>query len=115
MIPYINRFHGHNSLSYVYKNGQTIKSQLIILRFIKNSHRNNSRVAVVVSKKIFKSAVKRNRIRRRVYECIRPKLNYFNDSYDIVFVIISGDILNTSYKEINNQIDQVLKQARISK
>lgn len=115
MIPYINRFHGHNSLSYVYKNGQTIKSQLIILRFIKNSHRNNSRVAVVVSKKIFKSAVKRNRIRRRIYECIRQKLNYFNSSYDIVFVIISGDILNTSYKEINNQIDQVLKQARISK
>ena len=76
MIPFKNRFHGHSSLSYVYKNGTAIRSKFMTLKYATNKHRKDSRIAVVVSKKVLKSAVRRNRIRRCVYEYIHPRLNH---------------------------------------
>ena len=65
------RFHGHGSLRYLYKNGDAVRSHLITLKYIANPRRKTSRFTVVVGKKVIKSAVKRNRIRRRVYEVVR--------------------------------------------
>lgn len=115
MIPFNNRFHGHSSLRYVYKNGQVIRSRSIILKVIANPHRKQSRAAVIISKKILKSAVRRNLIRRRIYECIRQKLPYLNGIYDIAVIISSGELLNSSHNELSEQIDQLFDQAGIKK
>lgn len=115
MIPFENRFHGHKSLNYVYKNGQVKRSHSIHLRFIDNKHRSVSRVAVVISKKVMKSAVRRNRIRRRLYEYIRLQLTNLSGVYDLVFIVISGDLLNMPYKELTDQVDQLLHQAEVTK
>ena len=96
MIPFTYRFHGHGSLKYVYKNGQAVRSRLFIIKYIANQHRKKPRIAVIVSKKVLKSAVGRNRIRRRVYECIRLKLPELNGTYDIAIIILSSEILNSS-------------------
>ena len=74
MLQQCNRFHGHGSLKFVYKNGQAVRSSIATIKYVKNPYRNHSRFAVVVSKKVLKSAVRRNRIRRRVYEIIRLEL-----------------------------------------
>lgn len=70
MISKENRFHGHNSLDNVYRKGKAIRGEYISLRYAP-SRRPDYRLAVVVSRKVSKSAVVRNRIRRRVYEIIR--------------------------------------------
>ena len=113
MIPFKNRFHGHNSLNYVYKNGQSVRSDMISIRYIKNSNRENSRIAVVVGKKILKSAVGRNRIRRRVYEYVHTILTKFQDSFDVVFIIHSKELKNIEHKDLVKQIDKLLNQANI--
>lgn len=115
MIPFENRFHGHSSLAYVYKNGQTIRSHSIILRYIANPRRKQSRFAVVVSKKVLKGAVKRNRVRRRIYESIHRKMKDLNGVYDIVFVVTSGEFTTIPYVDITNQINQLLNQASLIK
>jgi ribonuclease P protein component len=115
MIPFTNRFHGHSSLNYVYKNGQVIRSRLIIIKIVANPYRKDSRVAVVISKKVLKSAVRRNRIRRRVYECIRPKLPHFNGVYDIAIIVTSSELLTISAKDLSTQFDQLFEQASIEK
>ena len=74
MLAQKNRFHGHGSLRYVYANGNAVRTQKIVVKFTRNPHRTDSRFAVVVSKKVLKSAVGRNRIRRRVYEIIRKEM-----------------------------------------
>jgi ribonuclease P protein component len=66
MIGRANRFHGYNSLRYVYKHGKTVRGPHMSLRFCPDAKRQDYRLAVVVSKKISKSAVARNRIRRRI-------------------------------------------------
>jgi ribonuclease P protein component len=111
MIPYRNRFHGHNSLSYVYKNGRDIRSRLMIVKYIANPHRKNSRLAVVVSKKVMKSAVRRNRIRRRVYEYLRTRLSQLDRSYDIVVIVLSSELLTMPYHELLGQLDNLFNQS----
>ena len=73
MISKKYRFHSRGGVRYTYQNGKTIRGSKISLVFADNS-RNKQRYAVVVSKKILKSAVGRNRIRRRTYEAIRSEL-----------------------------------------
>lgn len=92
MIPYTYRFHGHNSLSYTYKNGTVKRGQYMTIRYVKNPRRKTSRLAVVVSKKVYKGAVGRNRIRRRVYEWFRPHIDGMEEVYDIVCIITSADV-----------------------
>jgi ribonuclease P protein component len=113
MIPFTNRFHGHSSLSYVYKNGQAVRSHSVTLKYVPNSHREQPRVAVVISKKTLKSAVRRNRIRRRVYELVRLRLPKLKAVYDVVFIVTSSDFINLSHDEMSQQIDQLFAGARI--
>jgi ribonuclease P protein component len=115
MIAFKNRFHGHGSLRFVYQNGQAFRSRSITIRAIQNNHRKNSRIAVIVSKKVLKSAVGRNRIRRRVYEYIRNQLPNFSGVFDIAIIVSSSELLTVTYNEIINQISQILDQAGIVK
>jgi len=115
MIPFKNRFHGHNSLRYVYKNGNAIRSRLFTIKATYNKHRKESRVAVVISKKVLKSAVKRNKVRRRLYELIRYQLPNLNGVYDIVVIISSGEILSIEHVDLSNQLLQLFRQAEILK
>lgn len=115
MIAFKYRFHGHNSLDYVYKNGRTTRSHLANIKSIVNKKRKDSRIAVVVGKKIIKSAVKRNAIRRRVYEYVRPKIDKFSETYDIVIVIGTSELLAMTPKDMSAQFDQLFLQAGIIK
>lgn len=115
MIPYKNRFHGHSSLDYVYKNGATTRSHLVNIKSISNKKRTDTRVAVVVSKKVLKSAVKRNMIRRRIYEYIRQNLKSFDIVRDVVIIIASSELLSLSHKDMSDQLNQLFKQAGILK
>ncbi|PKL31202.1 ribonuclease P protein component [Candidatus Saccharibacteria bacterium HGW-Saccharibacteria-1] len=115
MIPFNNRFHGHSSLRYVYKNGKALRARLLTVKITQNKHRKNSRYAVVISKKVLKSAVKRNRVRRRVYECLRLQFPNIDGIYDIVLIISCGEIISIPHDELNNQIRQLLDQAGVIK
>jgi ribonuclease P protein component len=115
MIPFKNRFHGHSSLNYVYKNGHAVRGHFATIKFINNPRAKNSRIAVVVSKKVLKSAVKRNGIRRRLYEYIRLKLPNFNDVYDLVLIVTSSELMEIDHKEMSRQLDQLIARAKIEK
>ena len=71
MLASTNRFHGRDSLRFVYRRGQQVRGSQLNLRYICNARRTTFRSAIVVSKKVHKSAVLRNRLRRRIYEIIR--------------------------------------------
>lgn len=97
----------------MYKNGQAVRSHFVTLKFVPNKHRESSRAAVVISKKTLKSAVRRNRIRRRVYEQVRLRLSNLKAVYDIVFIVTSSEFINLSPTEMSEQIDQLFDGARI--
>lgn len=115
MIPFKNRFHGHNSLDYVYKNGQTVRSRLANVKCTVNPKRSDSRVAVVVGKKVIKSAVKRNLIRRRVYEYVRLQISQFTKIFDVVIIISSSELMTMPHKDMVDMFDQLFSNVGIIK
>lgn len=115
MLSFAYRFHGHGSLRYVYKNGQAVRSHLITVKYISNSHREKSRFAVVVSKKVHKSAVGRNRIRRRIYEVIRSEMPHFKSAHDVVVMVFSSEVLSLPANELAETIKQLFVQADLYK
>ena len=75
--------------------------------------RKHQRYAVVVSKKILKSAVGRNCIRRRVYEAIRLELANIQQPVDCIFIVNTKDIMTMEYKELCSLVHNLLIEAEI--
>jgi len=113
MLARTNRFKGYGGLRYVYKKGSSARSAHFNVRYVLNQRRDQYRLAVVVSRKVHKSAVKRNRIRRRLYEVFRLLSPKFNGPYDMVCTVYSDQILQLSNDELTEAVAQVLKNANI--
>ena len=111
MLSGFYRFHGHGSLRYVYRNGNALRSHLVTLKYVKNVHRKHSRFAVVVSKKVHKSAVGRNRIRRRVYEVVRREIPKFTRISDVVILVFSSELISLPAPELEEMLHQLFEQA----
>lgn len=115
MLSFAHRFHGHGSLRYVYKNGQAIRTRLITIKYTHNPHRKHSRFAVVVSKKVHKSAVGRNRIRRRIYEVVRAELPLITRPHDVAIMVFSAEVMHLPASELTELIKQLFTQADLYK
>lgn len=113
MITRKNRFHGYNSLRYVYQHGKTVRGPLCAMKFTPNDRRKDYRLAVVVSKKVHKSAVVRNRIRRRLYEAFRLESPAITGPYDIVVTVFNEQLATISGDEVKKLVHAQLKQAKI--
>lgn len=115
MLAFKYRFHGHGSLRYVYKNGQAVRTHLLTLKCTKNPHRKHSRFSVVVSKKVHKSAVGRNRIRRRLYEIIREQLPLMASPSDVALIVLSDEVRHMPAEELRETVLQLFAQAGLHK
>lgn len=115
MLAFKYRFHGHGSLRYVYTHGHTVRSHLMSLKYSYHPKRTTSRVAVVISKKVIKGAVGRNRVRRRVYEVIRHELPKLQDNCDLVFIIFSAEVLSQPSPELAQAVQHLLGEAGVYK
>ncbi|OYX41669.1 ribonuclease P protein component [Candidatus Saccharibacteria bacterium 32-49-12] len=115
MLAQKYRFHGHGSLRFLYKNGQAIRSSLITMKYISNPRRRHSRFTVVIGKKVIKSAVRRNRLRRRIYEIIRLEIPTLKDSYDVALMVFSGEVYSMDHQSLTDQVKQLFSQAQLFK
>ncbi len=104
------RFHSRGGVRYTYQKGKTIRTPKISLVH-NNNERGFQRFGVVVSKKVLKSAVGRNRIRRRVYEAIRLELKEFKAKKDCLFIIYSKDIKTIPFLELRKIIRELLDES----
>lgn len=111
MLSQQHRFHGHGSLRFVYKNGKAIRTQRLTVKYSTNPHRKHSRFAVVISKKVLKSAVGRNRIRRRIYEVIRHELPKFAKPSDVVVLVFSREVMHMPPEELTSAIRDMFAEA----
>lgn len=103
MIPKKNRIK-REDFEEITKKGGFLSSSLFSIRFLKNPEKIR-RISVVVSKKVAKTAVKRNLLRRRVYEVIQkmPESPYFS----IIFAKKGSE--KASFREIATEITKLLK------
>ena len=106
------RFHSRGGVKYTYRHGKTIRTPNISLVY-NNNPRGFIRSAVVVSKKVEKTAVKRNRIRRRVYEAIRLELPKFTKPHDYIFVVYSADVAKMDFEALRELVSSLFSQSMV--
>lgn len=110
MLKPYNRLKTKRSYTATYSNHNVVSNNLIVVYAgkIKTDKNCPTRVGFVVSKKVHKRAVKRNRIKRLIRENIRlmlkdEELSTLNKYQSLIF-IAKEDILEKNFKEIRNTI-----------
>ena len=96
----------------MYQKGKTVRKSKMSLVFAENT-RKFTRFAVVVSKKVAKTAVGRNKIRRRVYEVIRKNIEYIPKEMDYVFVVFSSEVGEMKFSELEKLIGELVAESKV--
>ena len=107
------RFHSRGGVKYVYKHGKTVRLPMVSLVYEDNK-RGFTRVAVVVSRKVDKSAVVRNRVRRRVYEALRLNFEKIPKQRDYIFVVYSNKILKMDFDKLQEVLGEAVSQSKVA-
>ena len=115
MIAKKFRFHGYGALRFVYTKGKTVRVKYLNLKFHENTKKNQSRLAVVVAKKVCKRAPDRNRIRRRLYEIMRINLKEVSVPQDMVITVFDERVGSIPSEELNQLVKDLLNQSGIPK
>ena len=106
------RFHSRGGVKYVYQKGKTVRKAQMSLVFCDNE-RGFTRIAVVVSKKVTKTAVSRNRIRRRVYEAIRQNMDLVPKKRDYIFVVYRKEVGTMPYNELVKLLGELVAESKV--
>jgi len=89
--------------------GTSVFGTLVLLRFVDG---NKPKFSVSVSKKLFKEAVKRNKIRRRVYSAIRPLLKDIKKPL-FIMIIPKKECLDIDLTQITLDLERIFKKIKL--
>lgn len=112
MLAQSHRFHGRRATTLAYKKSVAFRAGTVTLRVSKASGDTPFRVAVVVSKKVHKSAVVRNRIRRRLYELCRT-LIHDSARQDLLFIAHDTTLAALSAAKLQHVFLKLCKDAKV--
>jgi ribonuclease P protein component len=113
MLPKENRLKKDKEFEAVFKGGRTLKGKGVFLRYLINGT-DKTKVGFVVSKKISKLAVERNKIKRRMREIIRLKKKDIKEGLSVVIVSLPP-IKGMDYKEIKDDLENLLTKEELIK
>ena len=107
MLAAIHRLHKQEDFKEIKNKGKLFQSINFGAQVLKKEKKDTSRFAFVVSTKISKEAVQRNRIKRAMREAVRHRLDTVGKGYDIVFLAKTG-IKKKSTEEIMNEVQKLI-------
>jgi len=97
----------------IYKNGKSSFNKLLGIKTIKSDNK-KARFGIIVSTKISKKAVERNKIKRQIREILRKELRKIKENIECV-IITRPEILNKKYREIEQSIQNNLRRLNLYK
>ena len=106
MLAKQNRIRKKKDFDFVFKKGAGLKGSFFLIKVIKNKL-NLSRFGFVISSKVSKKSVERNKIRRRASDVIRHSFGKIRDGLDVVFVAFPIS-KSAGYKDIEDDILNLL-------
>jgi ribonuclease P protein component len=113
MLSRSHRFHGHTAVRRAYRSGKPVRGTLMSLHVLADDRLKQGKAAVVVSKKVDKSAVRRNRIRRRVYEILRRHQSELTAPAELVFTVYATEIATIPAEQLETAVLDLLKSAHL--
>lgn len=107
MLKKINRISSRKEFLEIKNKGKMNYSPIFGWLSLKSDE--GKKFGFVISKKISKKAVDRNKIKRRMAESIKKHLDDFEKGIRIVF-LVKREILNKNIKEIEEEVKKCLKK-----
>ncbi len=95
----------------VFKKGKTFSSKFLFLKIRKNNF-GISRFGFVIGKRITKKSTVRNKIKRRLREVIRKKIEKIKPGFDVV-IIGRPEIVDKDYQTIDEAVGKLFKEGRL--
>lgn len=92
-----------------YGEGRKVACRLFAVYYRRNSTE-NTRFGFVASKKTARLAVDRNRLRRRLKECIRVNFSGVREGYDIIIIARRG-LMDSDHRELRKNLSYMLAKA----
>lgn len=92
-----------DSFKTLLKEGLRKNSKMFLVKYLPNQLDYN-RFSVVISKKVEKGAVKRNKVRRKFYEALRNNHKNLNIKSSDIIMLVNKNALNAKYSEIEKEI-----------
>ena len=115
MLPKENRLTKKKAFDQLLKEGQAHFSQTLVLKLIKNNL-SISRFGFIISKKIAKKAVIRNKLKRRLREIIRKDISQLKGGYDIVIITKKNSgVIDKNYQFLKEEVKFLEKRAGLLK
>jgi ribonuclease P protein component len=111
MLPKINRIKKKKDFEIIFKNSKSFRNNLFIFKIMENNLGLN-RFGFVVSQKVSKKAVVRNKIRRRLTEIIKVGMKDVKIGTDLVVITLPG-IEKREFLELREIINKALIKAKL--
>lgn len=105
MLAFENRLKNENDFEKVKKDGKLYQAEDFGVSVFKRDDKEPSRFGFVISSKISKIAVHRNRIKRALVEAVRYNINHLPKGYDMVFLVKKSITKKTT--------DEIMKQVNV--
>ncbi|MCJ7804290.1 ribonuclease P protein component [Patescibacteria group bacterium] len=113
MLPKTYRLPLKTELNRLKKDGQIFQGKFFgLLLSPGNLNNDTSRFAVIVSNKIDKRAVKRNKIRRLINEVLKSLWPKIKTGVEGVF-LVKKTATEATFEEIKNEIEKLFKKAKL--
>ena len=113
MLKKQNQLTKDKEFDNVFKNGKSSYDQALGVKVIANKL-NDSRFGILVSTKISKKAVERNRLKRQIREVIRLSLNEIKSGYDFIIITLPS-VLGKTSQEIEESLKNHFKKFKLYK
>lgn len=107
-----NSLRNKKDFDQVFKAGQSFYCPILGIKALKNDL-NNNRLGLMVSLKVSKSAVVRNKIKRQIRVIFNKNIEKTEKSYDFVIIVLDK-IINKSYQEIEESFINIYKRLRLN-
>jgi ribonuclease P protein component len=111
MLSKRNRL-GTKQFDEIMEKGRIIHSPFFLLRVFKTEKRTG--VAAVAPKKVAKTAVSRNKLRRKIYSAARPLYKTLQAGVNLI-IIAKPAVLEASQQEIVSDIEKLFIKAALLK
>jgi len=111
MLPREYKLKRDNDFKKVFKQGKYYRGNFIGIKFLRNSLESNQ-FAFIVSLKISKKAVIRNKIRRQLEEVVRLNFDQIKKGFNIV-VMVDPQIIKEDYQKIEKELLNIFKKIEL--
>lgn len=107
-LPKSERLCGQTAVAALFEHGKTHSEGCLRMRYVSRPDGEASRIVVSVPKRIFKRAVKRNLLKRRIRESYRRRKP--GPGWDILFIYTSRELC--TFVQIDADMEKLLEALR---